>query len=1025
MAPAVARASNDSESARRYSSVIIKRLLATLAVTDSSPSGLYAGATLLQPGGRMKEIYAAISSITEELRVICDSLTPEWFKPIGSLPRMKEMWLELEKSIRDTLAQSLEVAKIIHVDVKDVLAEFEHCNSAISKATAAIYDGNVISNILECYRSSSLNAIKSVCSQIKKQVRAGINLVDELQRLTERASKFELLLLRADTTVTSEARKFSSGAASLSLPLLSITESWKYIIDTLESETLTSAFTLDGNDLAVRLISLVRLIPCFDAFKQPHLLSYDTCSTLELLLQATDSYLQILSTAQQYLVEVTAKTTALKNMQPGPLSDLFRDAFVLLPINTQLSERILHFSGTDSISDAASAVLEILQEVLDAHDSPAKTVHYHQARRLLVRSGSELDKMPSSYMATGVQLYPNNSVSTQQRHGYWATVLKARWNNGDVALKKFIRTHLRSGEDAQRPYSEFVHEVIIWRQLKHPNIQAFLAVTEEHTTAMFGGICVLSHWAENGDLHELIARDTMSSAELEVFRPRWIADIARGLGYLAQERIVHGDLKGRNVLIDSHMRARLTDFGITKLADSNVNTNGPDYAMSIYWAAPELRAQSRAQTRVKPTLRSDLYSFGVTCVEEPQIYNDFFPDSLQLSDEAMWLKMSRDDWPPEPVPDSDKPSTKSASMPSELWDLVQKCCQTAPENRPGPLSLVQQVEHFVVSGVLPGFAEDEGELSTRLQELWGRSEYTRFRAFVLDVYRLHCTRDHMKEIVGEVIAKRPDSINLGSERAVANLILGQVMDVLHEALGDETLESSPRRDSLNLLLSAAQYFQLLPSCFYLEDVRTERPVYSLPKGPLGSKVFQGRWNEKAVLIKVPRTSHADNVAHTGSLFRSIALWRVLKHENIHQILGVTVRDDPDARVPRVVFAMEVSGNLTGAFHTFAKALLDSRRPSWIWGIAQGLQFLHSLFIVHGNLRGETILVDEANNVQLSDYGVALPDVPYSTVEALPDTPRAANIAWEAPEMSYDSKAADFMTDVYIPVRHPLAEPPTP
>ncbi|KAJ3530502.1 hypothetical protein NMY22_g8546 [Coprinellus aureogranulatus] len=46
-----------------------------------------------------------------------------------------------------------------------------------------------------------------------------------------------------------------------------------------------------------------------------------------------------------------------------------------------------------------------------------------------------------------------------------------------------------------------------------------------------------------------------------------ISDIACGMSYLHQEGIVHGDLKGANILVSASGRACLADFGLSRLAN--------------------------------------------------------------------------------------------------------------------------------------------------------------------------------------------------------------------------------------------------------------------------------------------------------------------------------------------------------------------------------------------------------------------------------------------------------------------------
>lgn len=85
-----------------------------------------------------------------------------------------------------------------------------------------------------------------------------------------------------------------------------------------------------------------------------------------------------------------------------------------------------------------------------------------------------------------------------------------------------------------------------------------------------------------------------------------------GLEYLHDLGIVHGDLRGTNVLIDDDWHVRLTDFGLAILADASTQTAGVVAGfIPLAWAAPELVDESCK----RPTFATDVFSFARTCVE--------------------------------------------------------------------------------------------------------------------------------------------------------------------------------------------------------------------------------------------------------------------------------------------------------------------------------------------------------------------------------------------------------------------------
>ena len=83
-------------------------------------------------------------------------------------------------------------------------------------------------------------------------------------------------------------------------------------------------------------------------------------------------------------------------------------------------------------------------------------------------------------------------------------------------------------------------------------------------------------YMENGSLYELLRNESFfmgGEIILQIVR-----DIAQGLRFLHSSKppILHGDLKAKNILIDSRFRAKVCDFG---LAVKSKN----DLSGTLYW----------------------------------------------------------------------------------------------------------------------------------------------------------------------------------------------------------------------------------------------------------------------------------------------------------------------------------------------------------------------------------------------------------------------------------------------------------
>ncbi|KAG8685230.1 hypothetical protein FRC08_013233, partial [Ceratobasidium sp. 394] len=113
---------------------------------------------------------------------------------------------------------------------------------------------------------------------------------------------------------------------------------------------------------------------------------------------------------------------------------------------------------------------------------------------------------------------------------------------------------------------------------------------------------MVSPWMDNGTLLAYIKRNPSTDCYCLSI------GICEGVVYLHENGIVHGDIKGANVLVSDAGIAKLADFGCTELKESELyfTTTTKHVECSTRWAAPEiLNGGMRSK-------QADVYALGMT-----------------------------------------------------------------------------------------------------------------------------------------------------------------------------------------------------------------------------------------------------------------------------------------------------------------------------------------------------------------------------------------------------------------------------
>ncbi|WOK96466.1 receptor protein kinase TMK1 [Canna indica] len=189
--------------------------------------------------------------------------------------------------------------------------------------------------------------------------------------------------------------------------------------------------------------------------------------------------------------------------------------------------------------------------------------------------------------------------------GGFGVVYKGELRDGTgIAVKRMESTVLTS-----KALDEFQAEIVVLSKVRHRNLVSILGYCMEGNEKL-----LVYEYMPQGDL----SKHLFQWKQLELDPLSWkkrlniALDVARGLEYLhnfANQCFIHRDLKSSNILLCDDYRAKISDFGLAKLAPDGKNSFATRLAGTFGYLAPEYAVTGKVTTKV------DVFSFGVVLME--------------------------------------------------------------------------------------------------------------------------------------------------------------------------------------------------------------------------------------------------------------------------------------------------------------------------------------------------------------------------------------------------------------------------
>ncbi|KAF9642573.1 kinase-like protein [Thelephora ganbajun] len=365
---------------------------------------------------------------------------------------------------------------------------------------------------------------------------------------------------------------------------------------------------------------------------------------------------------------------------------------------TSLIESVLSSGKTTDMvtrlrENDAQSFVDVISDALENLDLAPQI--RRECLRLLYKTCAGHALLPRSLQIelpdsiTGVALYS----------GGFGDVWNREYQGQQVAIK-VLRTYVHS--DLRKIIRRFCKEFVTWKSLRHPNILPLLGVAMSETQ-----FAMVSQWMPNGNINHFV------KSHLDVNRFELLGDAARGLIYMHEQGMIHGDLKGTNILIDETGHAHLADFGLltiisdtTKPPSSTPSTQGGTYR----WMSPELSfPEEFGLDKSRPTKSSDCWALGMVVYEVLSGRVPFY--HYKGHDVALALRVLKGERPERPQ------GAGGMWFTDDVWRISERCWARKRDDRPRIEDVLQVLEKASSSWATssPWMVEDSSSIDPPAQ----------------------------------------------------------------------------------------------------------------------------------------------------------------------------------------------------------------------------------------------------------------------------------------------------------------------
>ncbi|XP_061340335.1 receptor protein kinase TMK1 [Gastrolobium bilobum] len=291
----------------------------------------------------------------------------------------------------------------------------------------------------------------------------------------------------------------------------------------------------------------------------------------------------------------------------------------------------------------------------------------------------DIQMVEAGNMVISIQVLRNVTDNFSEKNilgqGGFGTVYKGELHDGTKIAVKRMECGAITGKGA----TEFKSEIAVLTKVRHRHLVSLL------------GYCLDGN--EKLLVYEYMPQGTLSRhlfnwleeglKPLEWNRRLTIAlDVARAVEYLhslAHQSFIHRDLKPSNILLGDDMRAKVSDFGLVRLAPEGKASIETRIAGTFGYLAPEYAVTGRVTTKV------DVFSFGVILMElisGRRALDETQPeDSMHLVTWFRRMYINKDTFR-EAIDRTIELNEETLASIHTVAELASHCCAREPYQRP-------------------------------------------------------------------------------------------------------------------------------------------------------------------------------------------------------------------------------------------------------------------------------------------------------------------------------------------------------